>query len=657
MVNAGVVFLYHLGKGIGEDDMYLLTLLDYLKNRELILRKLTKSTSLARDELKKVLIIVMNGGNHPLAKSNKWIRSFKECCHILRSNITENNNIEYDAYGTYAEDQNRQARQDKKSLPIKNIEASFVSQKIYELENYVINQFVDYMKNKGFISNKDYILCFDGVCVPKSNNDIQLLEEAISKFRAFDMDENEIGYFELKIKPFDSLEAKYLHKPPTHRDMYLSDDYYWNEFCDDMLDSSPEDRLGILLQKLSKVSFMLNEMPDHIIVKISVENMYHKLKLNSIKFTINYVSGNDAKGRPIFKNQSLGNMILEYSQYIKRYDEVVFRPLGNSGRKQFNAFDGVRAKRVEKVDTELIKPILYHILECWASGNNEHYEYILNWFRVLFTEYKVKRAIVLYSAEQQIGKGAIINEFLIPFVFGNQYAMSIAGLSSATDKFNSLMQNKLLINCDETSCLKDVSNKSVFDILKKRITDKTIEITRKCIDTVIKEDYTNYIITTNNLFSVKIEQGDDRYFVLNVSPKFRRNKVYFDKLLESFTQESADHFYTWILERPEASISEIPMTAIKMNIMKASLYNSVKFLIDVKSGEYKINDCDINDGFIQASILYNHFKKWTEQGGERLTTRGTFYSQIYEVMEKKRKNSGMFYNLNTSKLDKYIINE
>jgi hypothetical protein len=89
-----------------------------------------------------------------------------------------------------------------------------------------------------------------------------------------------------------------------------------------------------------------------------------------------YISGYDTKIRPSFKKHSLGNMIVEYPQCIKMYDGVVFRPLGNSERKQFNTFDGIRAKRVEKVNPELIKPILQHILECWASANNEHYQYI-----------------------------------------------------------------------------------------------------------------------------------------------------------------------------------------------------------------------------------------------------------------------------------------
>jgi hypothetical protein len=659
MVNAGVVLLYHLGKRSGEDDIYLPTLIDYLKNREPTLRKLTKSTNLTRDELKKVLIVVMNGGNHPLVKSNKWIRSFKECCYLLRNNIRENNTTEYDAYEAYAESQNEQAKANKKELPIKNIVASYVSQKIYELENYVITQFVYYLKEKGFLIGNDYILCFDGVCVPRLNNDIRLLEEAINGFKAYDMNENEIGYFKLKIKPFEELDAKYTQKPLTHRDIYLSDDYYWDDFLNELLELGPFEIEGFLQKNLSRVCFMLNDSLDTIIQKKDKDNMLVMVKLSTIQPLVDLVLGYSIlTGEPIIKSKSVGYLISYFPQYIKRYNSVVFDPFKRNNAKKFNRFTKLKATKLEKANPDLIQPILYHIKECWVDGNEEHYNYFLNWFRQVFTTYKAKKAIVLYSLEQQIGKGMLINNFLIPLVFGSDYGMSVVGLSSATDKFNSLMLNRLFINLDETSCLENVRNKSAFDVLKKRITDTTIEITAKYKDTVITEDYSNYIITTNNLVSLNIEQGDNRYFVPKVSPKFQHNEEYFNKLSKAFTQEVADHFYTWILERPEASIERIPMTAEKLSITRSGLSNAVKFLIDVKTGEYKIDEEDVFDGFVKATTLYAHFKKWTEQGGERLTARNMFGSQISPTyIQKKRRNDGIYYNLTTLNVDKFIGEE
>jgi hypothetical protein len=67
-------------------------------------------------------------------------------------------------------------------LPVRNPVASYVFQKIYELENYC-----------------DYILFSDGVCVPKLNNDIRILKEVIKEFKAIDMNGYEIDYFKLKI--------------------------------------------------------------------------------------------------------------------------------------------------------------------------------------------------------------------------------------------------------------------------------------------------------------------------------------------------------------------------------------------------------------------------------------------------------------------------
>jgi hypothetical protein len=661
IVNSGAVILYHLGNDYRTKDYLPDAITKYLSNREYYLKGLAKRLKMSREDAKALLISIINGGSKKVAKSDSWLANFSKGCEMLRNKILTDNDYQFKSYRRYMkeEEEKKAEANGKKPKDKEGIRNSFVAQKVYELENHIIQSLVAFLEKKGFISNKDYILCFDGVCIPRQNNDMKLLEEALAEFKPVDKKGMPIEHFNLKIKPFEELDAKYTQKPLTHRDIYLSDDYYWDDFLNELLELGPFKIEGFLQKNLPRVCFMLNDSLDTIIQKKDKDNMFVMVKLSTIQPLVELLLGySSVNGEPYIKAKSVGYLISYFPQYIKRYNSVVFDPFNRHGVKNFNRFTKLKATKLEKANPDLIQPILYHIKECWVDGNEEHYNYFLNWFRQVFTTYKAKKAIVLYSLEQQIGKGMLINNFLIPLVFGSDYGMSVVGLSSATDKFNSLMLNRLFINLDETSCLENVRNKSAFDVLKKRITDTTIEITAKYKDTVITEDYSNYIITTNNLVSLNIEQGDNRYFVPKVSTKFQHNEEYFNKLSKSFTQEVADHFYTWILERPEASIERIPMTAEKLSITRSGLSNAVKFLIDVKTGEYKIDEEDVYDGLIKATILYAHFKKWTEQGGERLTARNMFGSQISPTyIQKKRRNDGIYYNLDTLDVDKFIGDE
>jgi len=258
------------------------------------------------------------------------------------------------------------------------------------------------------------------------------------------------------------------------------------------------------------VMFKIYAMDDHIIRKISRKNMYQfDKKIPSEVFKYYDISAN---GKLIIKKVSLKQMLEGGCiSNVMRFDNLDFRPIGVveddfiEDEDLFNTFTNFQAKLVDEVDMSKIDIILNHIKKVWCSDNDEYYNYMLSWFKLIITNpsFKSKVAIVLKSAEKQIGKGILINDFLIPYVFGEQYSMSIAGLDTITCKFNQIMMNKLFINCDELSTI-DGSYHQSFDILKKRITDKSIKIEIKGGKSFVYPDYCNYIMCTNNDFTIMV---------------------------------------------------------------------------------------------------------------------------------------------------------
>ena len=127
-----------------------------------------------------------------------------------------------------------------------------------------------------------------------------------------------------------------------------------------------------------------------------------------------------------------------------------------------------------------LEPILEPLRSVWCNNNTSLVKYLLSWFHNSF-RYPYKKngvAIILYSKLQQVGKGVFMNEFLIPFVYGQKLSMSVNGLSPLVEKFNSHLRDKLFINCDELQTLVG-SYHATFDTLKKIVTDPTMTINIK----------------------------------------------------------------------------------------------------------------------------------------------------------------------------------
>lgn len=363
----------------------------------------------------------------------------------------------------------------------------------------------------------------------------------------------------------------------------------------------------------------------------------------------------------------------EISTTIPIYKNITFRPNQDDVKKgELNMFQGFKAKLVENVDMDLINPILYHIKKCWANNDENIYDYILQWFRnaFLFPWNKNGTVIILYS-EEGSGKTMIIDNFIIPFVYGNSIASTIVGLSPIVQRFNSILINKLFILANEVSS-GDHNFVGSFEILKSLITDKTLTIEKKGIDIFNNyPNYINFIFTTNNPDSVRLGRTDRRYVCLEAQTCFLGNFEYFNKLSECFNQETANHFFTYIcgLEKTR-DIRQIPSTELRVEMLKNSTSSIFKFFEDVKDYmlKFSINNVnhkpipifgdynwDIilsnsvvvknNQKIIINRLLYEVYKRWCKENYESIKPSNSFSREANRIFKQYRDNSNRYWIL------------
>lgn len=265
-------------------------------------------------------------------------------------------------------------------------------------------------------------------------------------------------------------------------------------------------------------------------------------------------------------------------------------------------------------------------------------EYVLNWFAhvVQYPAQKTGVCILLYG-EQGCGKSTI-GEYLLRKIIGLDKMIITSKADKMFGKFvNS--QGKLLAVLNECSG-KDTFN--ICDILKDAITMTTTEQEKKGIDAVAVTDYTNFIFTTNNINSVKIEEGDRRFMPIEINPELKNNVSYFKELYADLDNDVIMRkFYEELMNRDLSNFAASKDRIITelMKDMKSMNKNCIKQFIDYwkdKVISSSSEDGNFMEKRMKALPLYecfNHFWKIEGRKAENKPTLTKFGTEIKQFKE------------------------
>lgn len=636
---------------------------EYVKNRESIINSILDinkiNPSINRGYIKKMILSVLNGGEKlydRLPNKTKWLKKFKKEIRNIHEEMLEEN-----WYPEITKVQQKLKKENKKSLEY-NFSGSVLNKALCVYEDYFLKIMTDYFTEEGLIKN-NCVLCFDGIMIPKGDYDAQYHAEQLSNIFS------EKYGIELKVKTKDFKKFPNFPKviPKQIEHDYLSDnEYYWFDFMKEMTQEIWEDLESLCLamrKKINKVMFhvisgdlfirKISELePIHIDSKIPKEVFSYKKWFENGSYQVVHITLEN-----LFIKQGILNS-------IDSYNNITFKPEIESDPREFNTWLGFKSKLLKKdeIDPLKLEPIFDMIKKVWAAGDDEVYRYLLSWFHHAFKKPYIKNkvAIILYSEKQQIGKGIIINEFLIPFIYGERYSMSINGLNDMVSNFNKSLMNKLLVNCDELQSIgSNMSYHAIFDQLKKIVTDPTITIKIKYAEDISNyPDYMNIICSTNNSDCFKIESGDSRYLTLECSDCYRDNLSHFDYFLKHCNQDVADHFFSYCYHLDNymevKDLRIIPMTKLKREIMISSFSSPKKFLNKIKmlrDEEPCEDDSDWEEVLktfdkIKGKLLYQYYKKYCEEENEKVASNTRFGRNIRNHITKYKSKGCIIYKLN-----------
>lgn len=214
--------------------------------------------------------------------------------------------------------------------------------------------------------------------------------------------------------------------------------------------------------------------------------------------------------------------IWKSSRFKREYLKIGFFPNIKCPVTIFNEFNGFKFENNDyTVNLNLIRPFLDHF-EYISNGNQEIYNYILNWVSHIrqFPSQKTGTAIVLFSDTHGTGKNTLV-DIISKIFFG--YSSPIRELD-IDSKFNKIFQSKLFIWGDEISGQSKYNSDNLKDIITRNI----IKIEPKGKESYIIDDYSNFIFTTNHSGSFKIDIHDRRLVLVHCTEIKRDPDYYFN---------------------------------------------------------------------------------------------------------------------------------
>tara|TARA_R100001594_G_scaffold150642_1_gene213023 strand:- start:189 stop:2423 length:2235 start_codon:yes stop_codon:yes gene_type:complete len=309
----------------------------------------------------------------------------------------------------------------------------------------------------------------------------------------------------------------------------------------------------------------------------------------------------------------------------KNVDKIVFNPKGECEVDEFNTWKGFNYKNTGEYDNTKIKKWLNHIHNILADGDDDTYEYILNWFaQILQTPHKKNKVcLVLHSSAQGVGKSLILD--MIGRIIGHHSYYSTSNLKHILGDFNGDAEGKLLVNLNETNWGGD---KKMVGAFKEFITDETIVINRKGKESYTIKNFSNTIITTNEDWIVSID-GNDRRFNIRECKNEKYHKEYYDEIADTPLQDIANFLYNKDITNYD------PRNFIKSELHEAQViknFNSVESFYDnLLNKEINMNGWELDDEEeIPKSEIYDLYKENLTKN-ERQVSINAFWKEFKKV--------------------------
>ena len=231
---------------------------------------------------------------------------------------------------------------------------------------------------------------------------------------------------------------------------------------------------------------------------------------------------------------------------------------------------------------------IYDLIFNLCGRNKEQLNWFMEWLAHLIQKPLEKLpTAVIFQGEQGTGKTKF-QELVISPLFGDSFKLT-SQMQIVTGR-NTYVYGSQLVWVDEVS--NNSGKFNMADILKKTVTDKRVPVQELYKSQIVTVNYAGYIISTNHMVSIPLEEDDRRWSVFK-SKKLERSQGW--KLIESLEKNQdkqllAFAIYLLRLEYKPFNVSIPCITPARQSLIVNSMNNLSYFLTVIEEELREIID-------------------------------------------------------------------
>lgn len=265
----------------------------------------------------------------------------------------------------------------------------------------------------------------------------------------------------------------------------------------------------------------------------------------------------------------------------------------------FNVFHGYDYEELDDYYEEIISPFLNHIRNFVANGNEELYNYILNWISYVIQNPGGKTGTCLVLTRNMDDcKDTFTN--VICKLLERYSVRCVYKISDLVGNDNEIFveNNKLLIYTE--SNYPGCRFRANLNSLKSLITEDVYVVKKKYMKPRIVQNVVNLIISTNYY---KPKKDDNIYVICETDDSHINDYEYFLALQRTFTEEFYQNLFTYFMKRnlDGVNLRILPNTSVKQESTEDSQFIYELFIQDFIP--------DFIGGWCTDDV-YEYYKKW-----------------------------------------------
>jgi hypothetical protein len=236
----------------------------------------------------------------------------------------------------------------------------------------------------------------------------------------------------------------------------------------------------------------------------------------------------------------------------RQYETLVFAP-NRTVEGAYNLWRGFACEPVPG-DCDLF---LDHVRNNICNGNEEHYDYLLNWMaRAVQQPDSPGEVAVVLRGGRGTGKSLFARQF--GSLFGSHF-LQVSDPKHLVGNFNAHLRDTIALFADEAFFAGDKKHES---ILKMLVTEPTLVIEAKGIDAETARNYTHLIMASNEQWVIPAGEDERRFFMLDVGSRRAQDTVYFKALVDQMNNGGREALLYLLLHRDLSSfeVRKVPQT-------------------------------------------------------------------------------------------------